>query len=232
MSASIKKRQLALPGLLALLVLASVFVSFLLPHGLAATAIALTGKLRALGPAGWVVFVIAQAAIALIGILPASLLGLAAGAIYGVWLGFVTSAIGILAGAFIAFTLSRSMMRPLIAAMLGRRARLSVLDNLVTTEGWRIVALLRVSPIMPFSLTSYALGLSGIAARDYLLGTLASLPGLLGYVVIGWLGRGTLAEKSSGNHLIHITLLIIGAAATLALTIHLSRLLARALRTA
>jgi uncharacterized membrane protein YdjX (TVP38/TMEM64 family) len=202
----------------------------LVPHGLAATAIGLTAKLRALGAAGWVVFVIAQAAIALIGILPASLLGIAAGAIYGVTLGFLTSAIGIFAGAVIAFALSRSMMRPLIAGMLGRRARLGALDNLVTGEGWRIVALLRVSPVMPFSLTSYALGLSGIAARDYVIGTLASLPGLLGYVVIGWLGRGTMGGTSGGSHRIHIGLLILGAAATLALTIHLTRLLARALR--
>jgi uncharacterized membrane protein YdjX (TVP38/TMEM64 family) len=230
MRARTAKRQYAWPGLLALFILASVFVSLLLPHGLAATAIATTAKLRALGPAGWVIFVGAQAAIALIGILPASLLGIAAGAIYGVSLGFFTSAIGILAGAVVAFMLSRSMMRPLIAGMLGRRARLGALDNLVTGEGWRIVALLRVSPIMPFSLTSYALGLSGISARDYVFGTLASLPGLLGYVVIGWLGQGTMGEASGRLHLIHVTLLILGAAATLALTVHLTRLMARALR--
>jgi uncharacterized membrane protein YdjX (TVP38/TMEM64 family) len=224
--------KLTLPALLALLLGGCVIAGLLLPHGLAAAMVAATGSLRALGAAGWVIFVLAQAAVALIGILPASLLGIAAGAIYGVSLGFITSGLGIMAGALIAFALSRSAFRPLIAGFLGRRARLAALDNLVTQDRWRIVALLRVSPVMPFSLTSYALGLSGIAPRDYIIGTLASLPGLLGYVTIGALGGSTLAAPTGNGHLIRIAILILGAAATLALTIHLTRLLTRALRMA
>jgi uncharacterized membrane protein YdjX (TVP38/TMEM64 family) len=223
-------RRFVLPALLAILVLASLAASFLVPHGFAATVINVTARLRALREIGWLIFIAAQAAIALVGILPASLLGIAAGAVYGISLGFITSGIGVMAGALIAFALSRSAFRPLIAVFLGRRARLAALDNLVTQDRWRIVALLRVSPVMPFSLTSYALGLSGIAPRDYFIGTLASLPGLLGYVVIGALGGSTIAAKSGNDRLIHITLLALGAAATLALTIHLSRLLTRALR--
>ncbi len=225
-------RRIALSALLAVIVAASVAASLLLPHGFAATIIQVTAKLRALRAAGWVIFVIAQAVIALVGILPASLLGIAAGAVYGITLGFITSGIGIMAGAFIAFALSRSAFRPLIAGFLGRRARLAALDNLLTQDRWRIVALLRVSPVMPFSLTSYALGLSGIAAGDYFIGTLASLPGLLGYVVIGALGGSTIAARSGNDHLIHIALLTLGAVATLVLTIHLTRLLSRALRLA
>jgi uncharacterized membrane protein YdjX (TVP38/TMEM64 family) len=225
-------RRFALPALLAVLLTASVAASLLLPHGFASTVVTITAKLRALRALGWVIFVAAQAAVALVGILPASLLGIAAGAVYGISLGFITSGIGVMAGALIAFALSRSAFRPLIAGFLGRRARLAALDNLVTQDRWRIVALLRVSPVMPFSLTSYALGLSGIAPSDYFIGTLASLPGLLGYVVIGALGGSTIAAKSGNDHLIHIGLLILGVVATLVLTIHLSRLLTRALRVA
>jgi uncharacterized membrane protein YdjX (TVP38/TMEM64 family) len=185
-----------------------------------------------LGGIGWVAFIAAIFAITLVGIVPGSVLGVAAGAIYGVETGFFTSATGIFAGAVVAFALSRSMFRPLIAGALGARRRLSVLDRLVSAESWRIVALLRISPVMPFSITSYALGLSGIAARDYLLGTLASLPPLLGYVVIGALGGSTLTARTKGEATIHVAILVLGAAATLALTIHLSRLLARALKTA
>jgi len=167
-----------------------------------------------------------------VGIVPGSVLGVAAGAIYGVGIGFVTSAIGIFAGAVVAFALSRSMFRPWIAGVLGSRRRLGVLDRLVSSESWKIVALLRISPVMPFSVTSYALGLSGIAARDYVVGTLASLPPLLGYVVIGALGRSTFTGRSRGEAMIHVGLLALGVVATLALTVHLSRLLARALRAA
>jgi uncharacterized membrane protein YdjX (TVP38/TMEM64 family) len=226
------RRRIALSALLAVLLIASLAASLLLPHGFAATVVTITTKLRALRTIGWVIFVVAQASVALVGILPASLLGIAAGAVYGIPLGFMTSGIGVMLGALIAFALSRSAFRPLIASFLGRRARLAALDNLVTQDRWRIVALLRVSPVMPFSLTSYALGLSGIASRDYFIGTLASLPGLLGYVVIGALGGSTIAAKSGNDHVIHVALLALGAAATLALTIHLSRLLSRALRVA
>jgi uncharacterized membrane protein YdjX (TVP38/TMEM64 family) len=211
----------------AILLLACVAASLFLPHNLTATLTQATQKLRALGLAGCLIFIAAEAFAALIGILPGALLGITAGAVYGIAAGFITSAIGILAGAFIAFALSRSYARPLIAGLLSRSRRLTRFDAALTGQSWRMVALLRVSPIMPFSLTSYALGLSGIPGKSYMIGTLASLPALLGYVVIGALGRGTLA---SGNS-IHTLILITGAAATLALTIQLSRLAAQSLKT-
>jgi uncharacterized membrane protein YdjX (TVP38/TMEM64 family) len=190
-----------------------------------------TARLRGLGAAGWALFIAAEFAITLVGIVPGSLLGLAAGAVYGIGAGFCAAAIGIFAGAIAAFALSRSMLRPLIAGLLARGNRLAALDGLLTQQSWRIVALLRISPVMPFSITSYALGLSGIVTRDYVLGTLASLPPLLGYVVIGALGGQGLAGRSAGNAAIHAALLALGAIATLALTLHLSRLLAKAFKT-
>jgi len=60
------------------------------------------------------------------------------------------------------------------------------------------------------------------------LGTLASLPPLLGYVVIGALGG---VELKTGTR-VHLVLIGVGVAATLALTVHLSRLVGRALRAA
>ena len=189
-----------------------------------------TSWLRAFGPLGWVVFVVLEFLVTLVGIVPGALLGIAAGAIYGVVTGFWISAAGIMAGAVVAFGLSRSILRPWIGRALGNRARLAVFDQAISKEGWRIVALLRISPVMPFSITSYALGFSGIAARDYVLGTLASLPPLLGYVVIGALGGMGYSAKTRTGADIHLALLVLGAAATLALTVHLSRLLGSALR--
>jgi uncharacterized membrane protein YdjX (TVP38/TMEM64 family) len=226
-----KPKAILLPVLIAV-ILAALCFSVFLGRDFATAIISITAKLRGLGIFGWLIFAVAQAVIALIGILPASLLGVAAGAVYGVLNGFIASAIGLIAGALIAFGLSRSAFRPMIAGLVGKSRRLSAFDNLLTKDRWRIVLLLRVSPVMPFSLTSYALGLSGVAMRDYLIGLLGSLPALLGYVIIGALGASTLAARSQGAAFVHITLLVLGAAATLALTIHLSRLLARALRAA
>ncbi len=213
---------------LAAIIILAIITSLFLPHSLTASVKTLTENLRNLGPLGWLIFIMVEAAIALVGILPASLLGIAAGAVYGITGGFITSALGILLGAAIAFSLSRSLARPLITHFIGNSKRVRALDDLLTQDSWRLVALLRVSPIMPFSLTSYALGLSGISSGAYICGTLASLPALLGYVVIGTLGDSSLNSQS----LIHNSLLILGAAATLALTIHLTKLLTRALKSA
>lgn len=143
------------------------------------------------GPGGWAVFMLAQTVIAMVGLVPASLLGVAAGGVYGVVLGFALAAGGTLVGGWISFMLARSLLRPWVERMLARRgpSRLVRLDAAVTRDGWRFVCLLRVSPVMPFAITSYALGLTEISGRDYLLGTLASLPALAGYVSLGALAH-------------------------------------------
>jgi uncharacterized membrane protein YdjX (TVP38/TMEM64 family) len=224
-----KTPVLVVLGLAALL---SVVLSLYAGPVLAGDAVAAAAWLRGMGLAGGLIFIAAEFVVTLVGVVPGALLGIAAGAIYGVAFGFCTSAAGILAGALVAFGLSRSMLRPWIARLLGRQGRLARLDALIARDGWRIVALLRISPVMPFSITSYALGFSGVSLRSYVLGTLASLPPLLGYVVIGALGGLSLKARTRGGADIHMVLLGLGAAATLALTIHLSRLLGRVLKAA
>lgn len=192
--------------------------------------LALLDRLRHLGPLGWAIFLGLQTLVALIGFLPASLLGLAAGAVYGTALGFGLSAAGVLAGALLAFILARSVFRPGIARLIEGRARLGHLDAAVARDGWRLVCLMRISPVMPFSVTSYALGLTGIRFRCYAIGTLASLPALLAYVLIGALGAHGLAAREHGDSTMHMLLLGIGMAATLLLTLRLGQILARALR--
>lgn len=209
--------------------LVSLGASLLLGPKIAGAVMETAARLRAMGPLGWAIFIGLEFLSTLVGIVPGALLGIAAGAIYGVATGFCTSAVGIMAGAMAAFGLSRSMLRPRIGHVLARHGRLAILDGMFAKEGWRIVALLRISPVMPFSITSYALGFSGIAARDYVFGTMASLPSLLGYVVIGTLGGLSLSAGTRDGADIHFFLLGLGAVATLALTIHLSRLLGRAL---
>jgi len=226
------RRRVIIAGVAAACLLAALAVSILLPHRALGHLFGLSAWLHALGTRGWLLFTAAIFLVTLVGIVPGSLLGIAAGAIYGVALGFAASALGIAAGAILAFALSRSILRPLIASLLMRSHRLLALDGMLTQDRWRIVALLRVSPVMPFSLTSYALGLSGISARNYAIGTMASLPPLLGYVVLGTLGGTSLVAAGRGEALIHAGLFVLGGAATLALTIHLTRMLAGALRTA
>ena len=70
---------------------------------------------------------------------------------------------------------------------------------MLAQDGWRIVCLLRVSPVMPFAATSYVLGMSAVGIQAYVLGTLASLPALLGYVYIGTLAEAGLSAVDDGR---------------------------------
>jgi uncharacterized membrane protein YdjX (TVP38/TMEM64 family) len=184
---------------------------------------------RDLGGAGRALFAAVQVLVAVSGILPASMLGVAAGVLYGLPAGFLVSGAGTLAGAVLAFALSRSVLRPAVAKFLTRRSRLRELDGMIAREGWRMACLLRVSPVMPFAATSYALGLSSISLRDYVIGTLAAMPALFGYVLLGTLAGSGVAVWSSSNPL-GGWMLAFGAIATLVLTLRVGQLVARVVR--
>ena len=173
--------------------------------------------IRGLGARGAVIFAIVQVLVAVSGVLPASLLGVAAGAIYGLVPGFLLAAASTLAGALFSFFLSRSLFRASVERLAARRPRLRNLDARIARDGWKLVCLLRVSPIMPFSATSLALGLSAVGLLDYALGSLASLPALGGYVLIGTLADTSLSGWANGSSTVRLVLLGTGALATLVL---------------
>ena len=183
--------------------------------------------LRAAGAAGPIALAVLQLFVGLSGAMPASLLGIAAGAVYGVVPGFLLAASGCLAGAVIAFALSRSLFRAAIERLLARHGRLRRLDGLLRHDGWKLVCLLRLSPVMPFSATSYLLGLSSLAWSDYLGGTLASMPALLGYVFLGSLTDAGISAWTGGESPVRWLMLALGAVATLLLTVHLGCIVLR-----
>ena len=132
--------------------------------------------------------------------------------------GFLLAGISVMGGAVLAFFLSRSLFRPTVERLAARRPRLRRLDSLIVRDGWKLVCMLRISPIMPFAATSYMLGLSSIGLRDYAVGTLASLPALCGYVFIAhW--QMPVSAWTTGADPVRWTLLGVGGLATLVLTI-------------
>src|SRR6201999_2641388 len=102
----------------------------------------------------------------------------------------------------------------LIKLAMARRAGARSLDAALGRVGWRLVLLLRLSPLMPFAAASYAFGLSAVSLRDYMLGTLAALPALLGYVAIGAAAESGLATATGLSKLFQWTFLTLGFAAT------------------
>lgn len=178
---------------------------------------------------GVLLFLAAFIVIVVAGILPASLAGASAGALWGIGPGFALSTGATLAGAAIAFWLTRSLARPSMEQRLSNRPRLAEVDKLLARDGWKLVLLLRVSPVMPFAPTSYALGLTSIGFRDYMIGTLASLPALLGYVATGAFAGEIGRAASDEVAYLRLAWLGMGVMATLLATVHVGRLVRRAL---
>jgi uncharacterized membrane protein YdjX (TVP38/TMEM64 family) len=177
--------------------------------------------------ASWLSLAGLQVVAATAGILPASLVGMAAGALFGVANGFAASTAGLLLGALVAFGLSRSTLRAFVERLMVDKTRVRNLDAAVARDGWRLVCLLRASPLMPFVATSYLLGLSAVSLRDYMLGTLAALPALLGYVSLGAIARTGLLASPGAALTFQWALLATGFAATALAVAHIGALVAK-----
>jgi uncharacterized membrane protein YdjX (TVP38/TMEM64 family) len=197
------------------------------PEAIARIDVPFINAFRGLDGLGWLGFVLVQVMVAISGFVPASLVGVAAGAAYGVSVGFATASISTLTGAVVAFLLSRSLLRPFIERKLRGVPQLSSLDGHIRQQGWRFVCLLRLSPVMPFAATSYALGLSSITLRQYLAGTLASLPSLLVYVLAGVAVRSGVSAWNGRENSIRIALMVLGTVSMAILIVQVARALRR-----
>ena len=185
----------------------------------------------ALGVWGPVVF-IAGYAVAVIGFVPASVLTLAAGAIFGVVRGVVYVFVAATVGAAGAFLVSRYVARAAVERRIGGNPRFAAVDRAVAAEGRKIVFLLRLSPVFPFTLLNYALGLTRVRFVDYLVASLGMIPGTLLYVYYGKLAGdvaalagGAAVEKGAG----YWTVLAVGLVATVVVTTIVTRTARRAL---
>ena len=176
-----------------------------------------------LGALAPVVFILGYA-VATVAFIPGSALTVAAGAIFGVVEGTIYTLVGATLGASAAFLLARYVARGAIERRISGNPRFAAIDKAVGREGFKIVALLRLSPVLPFNLLNYALGLTRVRFLHYLAASVAMLPGTLLYVYSG-AAVGDLAG-GAGNRV----LLGIGLVATIVVTTFVTRLAGRALR--
>lgn len=119
-------------------------------------------------------------------ILPATPLNLLCGYLGGFGTGFLLAAPSRVAAATLAFALSRTVLRDRFLRMIAERPRLRAVEGAVGTSGLKIVTLIRLSPILPSSVTSYILGATSLRARDFIVGTaIGTLPSTILHVSIG-----------------------------------------------
>lgn len=191
----------------------------------------LIGGIGRLGVWAPLVF-IAIYALATVAFVPGVVLTLAGGALFGVVLGTIYVFAGAVLGTVGAFLVARHLARPMVARRIARDARFERIDRAIARRGVRIVVLLRLSPAVPFNMLNYALGLTRVRLRDYVIASIGMLPGTIAYVYSGWLAADVasgVARRGTGNTLADYALLVVGLAATIAAAIMIARIARTAL---
>jgi uncharacterized membrane protein YdjX (TVP38/TMEM64 family) len=138
-------------------------------------------------PAAPLVF-LALHVVASLTFVPRSLLGFAAGMVFGVWWGLIWAALGSVVGALAGFLVARYVHAGLFER--ARWTRFTALLERAERGGWRAVMLIRLVPVIPHSLSNYALGLTRLRLGDYALGSLlGQLPLTVAAVELGAAGE-------------------------------------------
>ena len=172
-------------------------------------------------------------AVSVVALVPASILTLAAGAIFGLAWGTLYAFVAATLGALAAFVVARHFARGLVERRLAGTPRFAAIDRAVGDQGLRIVALLRLSPVFPFTLLNYVLGLTRVSFRDYALASPGMLPGTLLYVYYGKLigdvtalASGVSVERDAAYWIV----MGLGLVATVVVTALVTRVARRALQ--
>ncbi|MFW5994630.1 MAG: TVP38/TMEM64 family protein [Spirochaetia bacterium] len=171
-------------------------------------------------------------------VIPGSILTLGAGAVFGVIRGAIFTSVGATLGATVAFILGRTLMRDWIATKVARSPRLTAVDKAVEREGGKLVFLLRLSPLVPFSISNYVYGLTKIRLWQYVLASFVGMmPGILLYAYIGSLirrvtelGAGAGGGVVGGTTPAEWALYVLGLIATIVATLRVTAVARRALR--
>ena len=191
--------------------------------------VALDGIAR-LGPWGLALFALLYVT-ATVFFLPGSILTVGAGVVFGLVRGFVIVSISATLGATAAFLVGRYLARGWIAGKIEGHPKFKAIDEAVAREGWKIVALLRLSPVVPFNVLNYAFGITRVSLRDYVLASwIGMMPGTLLYVYLGSIagdlaGAGGRASRTPAEWAFYA----VGLVATIAVTVFVTRLARRAL---
>jgi len=201
-------------------------------RSLAPRLLGIVAHIQSLGPAAPIAFILIYA-FAVVALIPASLLTIAGGAVFGLVRGVIFSLIGATLGSTVAFLLGRYVARRLVARRLAAMPRFQAIEKAVSARGRRIVFLLRLSPVIPFNFLNYALGLTTISAWDFVAASLGTIPGAFVYTYAGMVTGEALALAGKAQvpkNASYYAVLVAGLVATVAATMVVTRTARRALQ--
>jgi uncharacterized membrane protein YdjX (TVP38/TMEM64 family) len=149
-------------------------------------------------------------------------LSVLAGLVYGFWGVPVVVAAATIA-ASLAFLAARYLARERVRRLIDTRPRFAAIDRAVAAEGWKVVLLLRLSPLVPFNLQNYLFGVTGIPFGHYVPATMIGIaPATAIYVYLGMLGKAAAEGEGAGGPFKWV-LLGIGLLATAAVALLVAR---------
>jgi uncharacterized membrane protein YdjX (TVP38/TMEM64 family) len=185
------------------------------------------------GPWGAVLFGLAYIPAAVL-FVPASVLTLGAGFVFGVAKGTVIVSLGSTAGAAAAFIVARTVGHDWVAGRMAGHPALDAVGRAVESEAFKVVLLTRLSPLFPFNLLNYAFGLSSVPFKTYVLASwVGMLPGTLMYIYLGAAAQSVAAllsgelRRTPGQQ----AMFLAGLIATVAVTTIVTRTARQVLRT-
>lgn len=163
-----------------------------------------------------------------VALLSGAALTLGAGAIFGIVKGSILVSIASTTAAAISFLIGRYLARGWVSKQIERQPKFAAVDKAVAKEGWKIVGLVRFSPIFPFVFLNYAFGVTQVSFRDYVLASwIGMMPGTVMYVYLGSLAQ--LAGGAADGGMAQTILKIVGLLATIAVTVYVTKIAKKAL---
>jgi uncharacterized membrane protein YdjX (TVP38/TMEM64 family) len=196
--------------------------------------LALRQWLQNAGALGLVAFV-AVYFVATLLFVPASALTVLAGGVFGLLLGTALVSVAATAAAAAAFLIARHLARGSVQRLADRYPTFGAVDRAIDEGGFKVIALLRLSPLFPFGAGNYLLGVTSARFVPFVLATWAfTLPGTFMYVYLGHVslaellgGAASGRSRTTGEWI----LLAVGVLATVAVTVYLTRLAKKQLAT-
>jgi uncharacterized membrane protein YdjX (TVP38/TMEM64 family) len=151
---------------------------------------------------------------------PGSVLTIGAGLLFGLLWGTIIASVAATTAAALAFLIARHLARGQVKKLAEKDERFAAIDQAIREKGFKVIGLLRLSPLVPYSLSNYLYGLTSVDFAPYVLASwLGMLPGTVLYVYLGAAGRAAASGRSPGEW----ALLAAGLVATAVVTIILTR---------